>query len=279
MTSPAAGQPAILTSRDGPIGWITLNRPAKRNALNAEMRAGLTASLAELEADDTVRVVVLTGAGPAFCAGADLTDGPAAVPAVATAMIADGRIPAPRAGHPMAARARPVAESLASFAKPLIAAVNGPAMGGGLELALACDVRIASSGARFGLPEVRIGSLPGSGGTQRLMRAVQPALAARMLLSGEPLAAEDALRAGLISDLVEPDHLADFAADLARRIAGNAPLSLRAMKQCLVAARETPLAAGLELERVLWTLLATTADRQEGRAAFREHRTPRFSGS
>jgi E-phenylitaconyl-CoA hydratase len=279
VSGPAADQPTILTRRDDLVGWIILNRPAKRNALSAEMRADLTASLAEMEADDAVRVVVLTGEGTAFCAGADLTDGPALVPGSAAAVPADGRSPALRAGHPMAARARPVAESLASFAKPLIAAINGPAMGGGLELALACDVRVAASGASFGLPEVRIGSLPGSGGTQRLMRAIQPALAARMLLSGEPLSAADALRAGLISDLVEPGRLTEFAANLARQIAGNAPLSLRAMKRCLVAAREAPLAAGLELERALWTLLATTADRQEGRAAFREHRTPRFSGS
>ena len=143
------------------------------------------------------------------------------------------------------------------------------AMGGGLELALACDVRVAASNARFALPEVRIGSLPGSGGTQRLMRAIHPAVAARMLLSGDPISADEALRAGLVSDVVEGEGLAEFASDLARRVAANAPLSLRAMKQCLLAAREAPLAAGLELERTLWTALATTHDRQEGRAAFR----------
>ena len=150
------------------------------------MRAALEESLAELASDDAIRVVVLTGAGPAFCAGVDLTDRPASDQ------------------HPMAAAVPPVAHALASFAKPLIAAINGPAMGGGLELALACDVRIAARSAQFALPEVRIGSLPGSGGTQRLMRAMPPALAARMLLSGDPLPAQEALSAGLISDLVEP---------------------------------------------------------------------------
>jgi enoyl-CoA hydratase/carnithine racemase len=111
------------------------------------------------------------------------------------------------------------------------------------------------------------------------MRAIPPAIAARMLLSGEPMSAEEALRAGLISDLTEPEELAGFAAALARRIAGNAPLSLHAMKQCLLAAREAPLSGGLELERSLWALLATTQDRQEGRAAFRERRPPRFTGN
>jgi enoyl-CoA hydratase/carnithine racemase len=172
-----------------------------------------------------------------------------------------------------------VAQSLAAFAKPLIAAVNGPAFGGGLELALACDLRIAAHGATFALPEVRIGSLPGSGGTQRLVHAVGPAVAAKMLFSGEPLSAAEALRTGLISDLVEPAELADFAAKLARQISRNAPLSLLAVKQCLAAADEGGLSAGLALERTLWTLLATTTDRREGRAAFREHRAPRFTGN
>jgi E-phenylitaconyl-CoA hydratase len=256
-----AGEALVRTERDNGVAWIVLNRPAKRNALNAAMRADLDASLVSLAADDAVRVVVLTGAGSAFCAGVDLADSPAV------------------SRHPLAQRAAPVAQSLASFAKPVIAAINGPAAGGGLELALACDVRIAARGARFSLPEVGLGSLPGSGGTQRLMRAIQPAIAARMLLSGEPMSAEEALRAGLVSDLVEPEELANFAATLARRIAGNAPLSLHAMKQCLLAAREAPLAGGLELERSLWALLATTQDRQEGRAAFRERRPPRFTGN
>ena len=133
----------------------------------------------------------------------------------------------------MAQPGPPVAQSLADFPKPVIAAVNGPAFGGGLELALACDLRVAARGASFALPEVRIGSLPGSGGTQRLVHAVGPAVAARMVLSGEPLSAEDALRNGLISDLVEPGELVAFTARLAGQISGNAPLSLLAAERCL----------------------------------------------
>ena len=254
-------QPVLLTERADGVGWLTLNRPAKRNALNMALRGALDGTLAELAADDEVRVVVLTGAGTAFCAGADLSDSP------------------PSTRHPMAQPGRPVAQSLAAFPKPVIAAVNGPAFGGGLELALACDLRVAARGATFALPEVRIGSLPGSGGTQRLVRAIGPAIAARMLFSGDPLSAEEASRAGLISDLVEPGELAEFTAGLARRISGNAPLSLLAAKRCLTAAVEAQLSAGLELERTLWTLLATTEDRHEGRAAFREHREPRFTGN
>jgi enoyl-CoA hydratase/carnithine racemase len=257
----AADEPVLLTERADGVGRLTLNRPAKRNALNMALRGALDQSLAEFAADDGVRVVVLTGAGTAFCAGADLSDAPQPT------------------GHPMADAGRPVAQSLAAFAKPLIAAINGPAFGGGLELALACDLRVAACGATFALPEVRIGSLPGSGGTQRLVRAIGPAVAARMLFSGEPLSAADALRTGLISDLVEPGELADFAGGLARKISANAPLSLLAAKQCLTAAGEAQLSAGLELERALWTLLATTEDRREGRAAFREHRAPRFTGN
>ena len=257
---PPVGELPVQSRREDAVGWITLNRPAKRNAINHGMRTGLDESLASMAADDEVRVVVLTGAGPAFCAGVDLSE----------------RAPANR--YPLAA-ALPVAHALAAFGKPLIAAINGPAVGGGLELALACDVRIAARSAQFALPEVRLGSLPGSGGTQRLMRAMPPAVAARMLLSGEPLSAPDGLQAGLVSDVVDDDRLTEFTARLAGRIAANAPLSLRAMKQCLLAARETPLAGGLELERALWTLLATTADRQEGRTAFRERRPPRFTGN
>jgi len=254
-------EPVLLTERADGLGWLTLNRPAKRNALNLALRGALDAALAEYASDDDVRVVVLTGAGKAFCAGADLSDAPTAT------------------RHPMAQPGRPVAQSLAAFAKPVIAAVNGPAFGGGLELALACDLRIAARGASFALPEVRIGSLPGSGGTQRLVHAVGPAVAARMVLSGEPLSAEEALRTGLVSDLTEPGELVELTSALARKIGGNAPLSLLAAKRCLTAAGEAHLAAGLELERTLWTLLATTEDRREGRAAFREHRVPRFTGN
>ena len=240
---------SVVASVDGAVGRLLLDRPEKRNAVTLEMRAAIAEALAAFDADPEVRVAVLTGAGTAFCAGVDL--GEAA------------------GGHPLTAK--PLAAPLEQFGKPLLAAVNGPAYGGGLELALAADLRIASTAATFALPEVTIGSLPGSGGIARLLDAVSPANAARLVLTGEPIDAAAALRIGLVSELAEPDEL-DAAADrLARRVAANAPLSLRAAKLAL-------RARSLELERALWGLLAQSEDRAEGRAAFRERRPPEFRG-
>lgn len=252
--------PTIAVSSGDGVGHVRLDRPDRRNAISLAMRAELAAALAELDADDAVRVVVLTGSGTAFCAGVDLSEGGAAAPAAG------------------ALASEPVAAPLERFRKPVVAAINGPAVGGGLELALSCDLRLASTAATFALPEVRIGSLPGSGGTQRLARVVSPALAARMVLTGETIDAETAFRAGLVSELVEPDRLDEAAATLAAGIAANAPLSLRAAKLALRLALE-PDAASLATERALWGLLSTTADRAEGRAAFRERRPPEFRGS
>lgn len=167
---------------------------------------------------------------------------------------------------------------LDAFSKPVIAALNGVAVGGGLELALACDIRIAATGARFGLTEAKIGSLPGSGGTQRLVGAVGRTFAAQMLFTGELVSAEQALAAGLVSELHAPDALMGRAFALAKTIAENAPLSLVAIKKALRAATDLPLAAGFELERALYGALTATQDREEGRKAFREKRKPSFQG-
>jgi enoyl-CoA hydratase/carnithine racemase len=253
----------VVVERQGPVARVTLNRPESRNALDRATRVALAAALADLDADRAVRVLILTGAGSAFCAGVDLKE----------ASVTDGP------EHPAATDLEPVAAPLDRLRKPLIAAVNGPAMGGGLELALAADVRIASTRARFGLPEAKIGSFPGSGGVQRLVRAVAASAAASMALTAEPIDADVAYRIGLVSELLEPDALAHRSDELARKIARNAPLSLIAVKQSLRAAAEGPLSAGLTLDRALWAQLATTADRAEGRAAFRERRAPDFTGS
>lgn len=247
----------LLVERSGAVSTVTLNRPERRNAIDGALRTAIRETFAELDADDAIRVVILTGAGTAFCAGIDLADGAAA---------------------PDPARSRPVAEPLWRFTKPVVAAMNGPAVGGGLELALACDIRIAAERARFGLPEVRIGSLPGSGGTQRLPRIVGPGRAAAMILTGELIDAAAALASGLVTAVHPDDELAAAAADLAGRIAANAPLSLVAAKAALRAAEDLGLEAGRVVERDLWARLAATEDRAEGRAAFRERRPPRFTG-
>jgi E-phenylitaconyl-CoA hydratase len=247
---------AVLVSRRGAVATITLNRPDRRNAIDQAMRDGLAAALDALDADEAVRIVVLTGAGPAFCAGVDLAEG---TPAGATAR-------------------PPVAAPLWAFRKPVLAAINGPAIGGGLELALACDIRIAATSAQLGLTEVRIGSLPGSGGTQLLPRLVGAGNAARMVLTGERIDAAEALRIGLVSAVVADEALAGAATAMADTIAENAPLSLVAAKQALRAALDLPFAEGQALERSLWAELAATEDRAEGRAAFRERRPPRFTG-
>lgn len=244
----------ILCEKRGHVAVVTLDRPERRNALDATARQALVEAFAGLEADAGIRCVVLTGSGTAFCAGTDLT-GPPVPPELAD---------------------RPLVAPVADFTRPVVAAVNGAAAGGGFEFALAADLRIATPAAKFLLPELRIGSLPGSGGTQRIFSALPSAIAARVLYTGEPLTAADALRYGLVSEIVEPEGLLDRALALADRIAEAAPLSLRAAKRAARAATEHP--EGLALERILWAELAETQDRAEGRAAFREKRPPRFEG-
>ncbi len=256
---------SLLITREGGVASVTLNRPEKRNAIDDATRDALADAFASFDADSAIRVVILTGAGSAFCAGVDLTT-PGNV--VAGSTIAASPIPTrPRLTAPLDA-----------FGKPVIAALNGVAVGGGLEMALACDIRIAAVGAKLGLTEARIGSLPGSGGTQRLVGAVGRAFAAQMLFTGELVTAEQALAAGLISEVHPPEALIERAQALAKAIAENAPLSLLAIKKALRAATDLPLAAGFELERSLYGLLTMTEDREEGRKAFREKRKPNFQG-
>jgi enoyl-CoA hydratase/carnithine racemase len=238
------------------VARLTLNRPDKRNAINDEMRSELVMAFAGFDADPAVRAVILTGAGTAFCSGGDLT----------ATMI-----------PPDFSRSR-IVEPLDQFSKPIIAAINGLAYGGGLEIALACDIRIASTVARFALPEVRIGSMPGSGGTQRISPVVGPTLAARMLLTGEPIDAARALAAGLVSELCEPEQLLDAALAIAMTIARNAPLAVIAAKRAMRVSAGMHNVEHLDFERTLFNELARTEDRNEGRAAFREKRPPVFKG-
>jgi enoyl-CoA hydratase/carnithine racemase len=251
---------SVLFSVEGHVGTMTLNRPERRNALNYEMRERLAQGLEDFAANAEVRIVVLEGAPPSFCAGVDLSEKP------------------PSQGHVLADALVSVSAPFATFSKPLIASVNGAAVGGGLEIALACDFIIASTSAKFLLPEVRIGSIPGGGGTQRLLRAIPRAMAARMLYTGDAMSAQSALDYGLVTELVEPDVLHARVLELAHQIAQNAPLSLAAIKQCLQVATNSTLDVGLAVERGLWGQLTTSEDRAEGRTAFRERRPPQFKG-
>jgi E-phenylitaconyl-CoA hydratase len=252
------GEVVLVEVRNG-VGWVTLNRPAQRNAVNQAVRRGLAAAFADLDDRSDVRVAVMTGNGPAFCAGNDLKEGPPSVE-----------------GHPLASRRPRMTAPLDSFTKPVIAAVNGPAYAGGFELALACDLRVGSTDAVFCLSEVRIGSLPGAGGTQRLPRAVSQAVAAKILYTGTPVDAVEAYRVGLISDLTEPAQFVEATTRLAEQIASNAPLSLKALKRALTAT--TPTSAELDFERALWESVAGSEDYAQARLAFRAGRPPTFNG-
>lgn len=240
----------------GPVGWIRLNRPTQRNAINQAVRYGLAQAFAELEAIDELGVIVLTGAGPMFCAGVDLKEN------------------RPKRG--LLDLGEPVSAPVDRCTRPVIAALNGPAVGGGFELALAADLRVAARSAWFALTELRIGSLPGSGGTQRLFDALPSAVAWRMLLSGKRMPSQEAERFGLVSDVFDDETFESDVEELVATLAQAAPLSMRAAKLARTAAESA--GAGLAMERVLWRVLADTEDRDEGRAAFREKRPPRFQG-
>jgi enoyl-CoA hydratase len=249
--------------RDGGVATLTIDRPEKRNALSAQVRTELVRALDDLEQDGTTRVVVITGAGSkAFVAGADIAEFAQRTPIEQRA----------------AMEGRRVFDVLAACPKPTIASINGVALGGGCELALACDLRIAARSARLGQPEVNLGILPGGGGTQRLPRLVGMGRAMRMILTGELITAEQAESIGLVDEVADDDVLVDRTRELAERIAGHSPIALKLIKQAVRASAEMPLAAGLELERELFITAFASEDRQEGVAAFLEKRAPRFQG-
>jgi enoyl-CoA hydratase len=245
------------------IALITIDRPEKRNALNAAVRAALIDALDRLRADDAARVIVVTGQGDkAFVAGADIGEFAERTPIEQRNVM----------------EARRVFDEIAAFPKPTVASINGFALGGGCELAMACDIRIAARSARLGQPEIRLGILPGGGGTQRLPRLVGYGRALRMILTGEMIGAEEAERIGLVDLLVEDADLQTRTRELAAAIAAHSPVTLRLAKAAVRAALETPLAAGLAYERELFITAFASEDRGEGVAAFLEKRTPEWRG-
>jgi enoyl-CoA hydratase len=244
------------------VRLLTLHRPQALNALNTELLAELAAELDSAERDEHTRVVVITGNRKAFAAGADINE-------MAERDLV-GILNDPRVAH---------WQRIGSFSKPLIAAVNGFALGGGCELVMCADIVIAGSDARFGQPEINLGIMPGAGGTQRLLRLVGKPLAMQMVLSGEAIDAQRALRAGLISEITQPELTVERALQVARAIAGKAPLAVRLAKEALLKAQDTDLASGLRFERHAFTLLAGTQDRDEGIRAFQEKRPAQFQGS
>ncbi|MFW6079496.1 MAG: enoyl-CoA hydratase/isomerase family protein [Gemmatimonadota bacterium] len=253
----------LLVRIDDRIATITVNRPDKRNALNGTVRREMVDALDMLREERDVRVVILTGAGDkAFIAGADIREFAERTPIQQRA----------------AMEGRRVFDELAEFPKPTISMINGYALGGGCEVALACDLRVAGTSARLGQPEVKLGILPGGGGTQRLPRLVGFGRAMRLVLTGELIGAEEAERIGLVDFLVADDELRDFTYDLATTLAAQSPVAMRLAKQAVRYAMETPLSAGLRHERELFVTAFSSEDRAEGVAAFLERREPAFSG-
>lgn len=251
-----------LTTGDG-LAVITLMRPDALNALNNDLMLELGIALDMVAASDEVQVLIITGEGRAFAAGADINE-------------FSGLGSDPFAGRDAALSGQDVFAGLAALPVPTIAAINGFAFGGGLELALACDLRVAASGARMGLPEVGLGLIPGYGGTQRLPRLIGPSRAMDLIFTGRHVEAEEALQLGLVNR-VAPDAVA-AATELAQQMLKNAPISLGVAKEAIVRGLNTGLNHGLEIEADLFGFISTTKDMKEGTSAFLEKRKPVFRG-
>jgi enoyl-CoA hydratase len=241
----------VLVEQRGRVALVTMNRPEKRNALDGQMRCAFLGVMDRLRRDANTRAIVLTGAGEkAFVAGADIAE-------------FEGRSPVDQY---RIMRLPTVFDALERSPKPVIAAVNGFCLGGGMELALACDIRIASTNAKFGQPEVNLGIIPGGGGTQRLPRIVGLGHALRLILTGEMITADDALKLGLVEEVVEPGTLIDRA------------MAIAAAKEATRAAMSLPLEEGLRLETSLFQLCFSSEDKAEGVRAFLEKRQANFTG-
>jgi enoyl-CoA hydratase/carnithine racemase len=245
------------------VAYVTLNRPEQLNALSFQMRAELSDAFEACAGDDQVRAVVLAGTGRAFCAGVDLRDGSfeeSPIESVEVRLRGDFRA------------------KLTGMGKPTVAAVQGYTLGGGCELALCCDLRVAAEDAAFGLPEINLASIPAGGATQRLPRLIGVTRALEVLLTGDRLSATAALEAGLVNRVVPADQLAAAASELAAKVAAKAPLAVRYLREAVYRGLDLSLEDGIRLEAYLGGLLRTTEDRVEGLAAFREKRAPEFKG-
>lgn len=255
----------ILTEKSDRILTVTINRPEKMNALNGEVVAGLAAALDLARNDDEIGVVIITGTGEkAFVAGADI-----------------GELASldPIAGRNHARSGQAVLNHIEDLGKPVIAAINGFALGGGCELAMACTLRIAADNARLGQPEVSLGLIPGYGGTQRLPRLVGEGVAMDLCLTGRLVKAEEAARIGLVNRVVPAAELISTAREMAGQILKNGPVAVRLTMEAIHRGLQMTLAEGLALETNLFGLVATTADKKEGTAAFLEKRPANFTGS
>jgi enoyl-CoA hydratase len=253
----------LLVERRERVAIVTINRPEKRNALNIQTRAEGAAALEELREDDGIRVVVFTGAGDkAFIAGADIAEF-AGRTAVTQRDVMTGRS---------------LFTAIDTFPKPVIAMINGYCLGGGCELALACDLRIASERASFGQPEINLGIIPGGGGTQRLTHLVGEGKAMELILTGEIIDAQTAYSYGLVNTVVAAGELEAKTMEIANRIAEKSPIALRMAKEAVKTASRAPLDEGLRREIDLFALCFSSQDKDEGVTAFLEKRKPEFKG-
>jgi enoyl-CoA hydratase len=258
-----AGASVVLIDKQGRVATVTINRPDKLNALNGEVRVSIAMALEQLRQDDDVRVVILTGAGEkAFIAGADIAEfmGKSGVQGYHYIQTGD------------------VYSAVERFPKPIIAMINGFCLGGGCEVAMACDIRIASENAKLGQPETNLGLIPGGGGTQRLPRLVGQGHAMRLIYTGDVIGAAEALEIGLVDEVVAQADLVDRTMELANKIAEKSPASLQAAKESIRAAWQMPLDVGLRFEKAWFGLLFSTEDMQEGVSAFLDKRKAEFKG-
>lgn len=252
----------LLVSKEGPLGLITLNRPDALNALNSKMVNELIAALGEFERDDAVKCLVIAGSERAFSAGADIKE-MADMTAVQMAMTE---------------HFFPLWDKVGRYHKPIVAALSGFVLGGGLELAMSCDVLVASETTQLGQPEIDIGVIPGGGGTQRLTRAVGKYKAMEMVLTGRRIGAEEAKTLGLVSKVVPKEAYLTEAKKLATEISAKSPVAIKMAKMAVNKAFEVGLSDGLDFERELFYLLFASEDKKEGMKAFLEKRKPEFKG-
>jgi len=244
------------------VAWLTLRRPEKLNALSPELLADAVTALSEVAANDQIRCLILSGEGRAFCAGADLNSMADRSPVQAQRTFSSTNLWA----------------ALAQLPQPTIAAVHGYCFGGGCELAMACDLRIASSDAKFGQPEIKVGIIPGAGGTQRLARLVGMGRAKELVFFGEPIDADEAHRIGLVNRVVPPDRLLDEAKLWAEKLVALPPLGIRSAKMVMDRGADVDLDTAIQIERLGFSALFGTEDQREGMRAFREKRPPAFQG-